>query len=88
MEENKYISFDSDDIIEALEDLYKKRTGETIDVRFDNGNNAIKHLRRITIKKSISSSDTAAIIEDKPNNILDIFYGEELSDAKESESYS
>lgn len=57
MEESKYITFTSDDIIEALEDLYYKRTKEKIDVRFDEENKNISHIRGITFKKSISYKD-------------------------------
>ncbi len=57
MEEFKYVSFTGEDIIEALEDLYYKRTNEKIDIRFDEDNSAIKQIRRINIKKSLSLNE-------------------------------
>jgi hypothetical protein len=89
MIENKYITFETNDIIEAIEDLYKKRTGEIISIPFDDSNvKGLRHFKNITVKKSLSSP--AASIESIPS-VVSISYDEDkelilYDDVMESES--
>lgn len=56
MEIDRYVKFDNRDIIEALQDLYKKRTGNEIDIAFDENNDrALRNIRNITIKITIEN---------------------------------
>jgi hypothetical protein len=76
MIENKYITFETNDIIEALEDLYKKRTGETISIPFDDSNTqGLRRFKGLTVKKSISSAK--ASIEGIPN-VLEMGYEDSM----------
>lgn len=54
MEIEKYIKFSDTDIIEALQDLYKKRTGNEIDINFDDNNrNSFSMIQNIVIKVTL-----------------------------------
>jgi hypothetical protein len=56
MESFEYITFDNDDIIEAIQDFYTKKTGRKIDIRFDESNvSSLRPLRSITIKNSLTT---------------------------------
>lgn len=53
MDVNKYVSFSKFDIIEALQDLYEKKTGNKIDIIFNEENNRAITIRSLSVKISL-----------------------------------
>lgn len=87
MEEFKYITFTSDDIIEALEDLYLKKNHEKMDIRFNRDNvTNLRPLRSITIKKSLSLPQSDLIVNEYQTSPETISIGHEESEEKPSKS--
>lgn len=69
MENYEFITFDNEDIIEALEDLYYKKTNKKVNIKFDDFNKI--NIRNISIRKSLTSNES--IISSKPE-ILEMDY--------------
>jgi hypothetical protein len=86
MEEYKYITFDNNDIIEALEDFYAKKNNEKIDIRFLEDNiSGLISIRSITIKKPMSLSTAEFVSTSNSSHQsskvgVDMGYGSEIGE--------
>lgn len=92
MQTQEYITFDVDDIIEALEDFYLKKTSEKIDLNFSDENKRLKSsLGSIVLRKTVGSK--SAKFDRIPNvgitypevgeNIVDSMWGKSALAEKE-----
>ncbi len=76
MTEHKLITFQKQDVIEALEDFYKKTKGETIDINFDAKALEYSNIREIVVKVvSMNTEGIKAELEPKEHLIM----GENIS---------
>ena len=59
MEIKRYVTFSKADIVEALQDLYLKQTGNQIDIRFDESNEkSLKRIEGITFNITLEGQAT------------------------------